>query len=272
MKKIKIALLLMLVVLLTACGSDGGNSGTNVDTVITETPVEDGTLRGAIAVNLIKTEDETEVLSAAVLQEPEMIRLVVRQIDEGYKVITDIAVPVTETVKISVPENTGYVMDAISYLDSPRRLVLKHAQLDDISVVVGETTNVSLILEPISIDTSIPESVTAGEEYTVSGTPSFPFNTVVQVTPQKIPFSDEPQFPVGWVSFFGEAITLNAPATESESTLYFQFKFYLDENFITDDESTINWSFFSPNITQGDDQISCPLLLPDGEIGVTIKY
>ena len=107
------------------------------------------------------------------LPEPTNVRLVVRRFDSNqlaFNTLSDVQVPTDTTVIIRVPANTGYQLDAFSYIDSTRSLnpILKMGQVQGLTVRPGEVTEASLILKPPVPTFVIPDSVMHGESFDVS--------------------------------------------------------------------------------------------------------
>lgn len=101
------------------------------------------------------------------------VRMVVRRFDGNRlanNTLTDVQVPTDTTVVIRVPANTGYQLDAFSYIDSTRNLnpILKMGQVQGLTVRPGEVTSASLILQPPVPTFVIPDTVMHGESFDVS--------------------------------------------------------------------------------------------------------
>ncbi len=148
--------------------------------------------------------------------------------------------------------------------------MLKHGQVSNVDVVAGETTNVSLDLTPISAEFSTPESVMSGDPFTVGLTRVFPLRAFANFRASQTPIIDE-SYAAFNVSSSGN-FTINAPSVETDDVVYLQVLMFIDPVLVGTDESFAAWTFYYPNITQGDAQYTVPIRPAEGGIGIVVNY
>lgn len=264
-----------VLLLLVGCGS-GGSDG---DDAAFDENLSSNEGTGVVSIVLTKGADTEEnstasnVIQALSLPEPTKVRVVIRHTEAGFKAIKDITVPATEVINIPVPAREGYTVDGLSYeetgYNNREKILLKHGQLTGVNVIADETTNISLTLEHLTTTITPPTEVTGGDQYTASITRDFPFRSYAYLDSYLEPYTDEN---VTTDNGSSSGFTLNAPSVDADGYLYFQTKLYIDDALLGSDESFPYWYYVYPNITQGEDQVSCPIYLPEGGIGIGITY
>lgn len=268
MKKASLLLLILIALLIVGCAVGG----------LVEVPQSEG----YITFYLKKADFE-----AMSVGEPTNIRVRITH-SNGFLIAKDI--PVTsesEVVEIKVPAVDGYRIDAVSYEEKAvgeYNRLLKYDTAQNIVVRPGETTMVELVLKPFEIDLTLPEEVISGEKFqlTVSNVPDVVGNSMrMRVMFRTAPFSasetetlsDSIWLSKGGDSFYSGSGEFNAPASDVEGNMYVQSYIYLDSTFALGNEDLyINYVYWLPDISAGEPQISVPLKLPEGGIGVGIVY
>lgn len=266
MKRAPLLLLVLIALLIVGCGVGG----------LVEVPQSEG----YITFYLKKADFE-----AMSVGEPTNIRVRITH-SNGFLIAKDI--PVTsesEVVEIKVPAVDGYRIDAVSYEEKAvgkYNRLLKYDTAQNIVVRPGETTMVELVLKPFEIDLTLPEEVISGEKFqlTVSNVPDVVGNSM-RVMFRTAPFSasetdlfsDSIWLSKGGDSFYSGSGEFNAPASDVEGNMYVQSYLYLDSTFALGNEDYyVNYVYWLPDISAGEPQISVPLKLPEGGIGVGIVY
>ena len=259
-------LLVLIALLIVGCGVGG----------LVEVPQSEG----YITFYLKKADFE-----AMSVGEPTNIRVRITH-SNGFLIAKDI--PVTsesEVVEIKVPAVDGYRIDAVSYEEKAvgeYNRLLKYDTAQNIVVRPGETTMVELVLKPFEIDLTLPEEVISGEKFqlTVSNVPDVVgnsmrvmFRTAPFSASETETFSDSIWLSKGGDSFYSGSGEFNAPASDVEGNMYVQSYLYLDSTFTLGNEDyRVNYVYWLPDISAGEPQISVPLKLPEGGIGVEIVY
>lgn len=270
----RVFVLLLVTVLLTGCVG----SSSLVDKATT----------GSIVFHLTKGEEQP-ISALSTSPEPTHIRVRISHAN-GYRVIRDIPVPQSEAVEITVPATTGYRIDAVSYMKnwekynsvSDYNLLLKHDTKLGINVNPGSTTMVQLILEPFAPTVSLPTEVIANESFpiTISNVPDvlsrqvyfkidtdpFTSNSAMVSLGSSLPLRDLSNLKRSGTN------NINAPDSNSEGFMYFNSFFYLDDTMAFAEEHNWLFALWVNNINLGEPQISVPLKLPEGGIGIGIVY
>ena len=267
MKRAPLLLLVLIALLIVGCGVGG----------LVEVPQSEG------YITFYLKKADVEAMSVG---EPTNIRVRITH-SNGFLIAKDI--PVTsesEVVEIKVPAVDGYRIDAVSYekraVGNHYHRLLKYDTAQNIVVRPGETTLIELVLKPFEIDLTLPEEVISGEKFqlTVSNVPDVlipsayiafgvsPFSTNKDVTS-----GDYIGLGRGTAPFYSAIHKSNAPATDVEGDMYIQLNIFLDATFLIDDnDSFTRYVYWHPDISAGEPQVSVPLRLPEGGIGVGIVY
>lgn len=266
MKKASLLLLILIALLIVGCGVGR----------LVEVPQGEG------YITFYLKKADVEAMSVG---SPSNIRVRITH-SNGFLIAKDI--PVTsesEVVEIKVPAVDGYRIDAVSYEEKAvgeYNRLLKYDTAQNIVVRPGETTMVELVLKPFEIDLTLPEEVISGEKFqlTVSNVPDVlspsayiafgvsPFSTNKDVTS-----GDYIDLGRGTAPFYSAIHKSNAPATDVEGDMYIQLNIFLDATFLIDDNDwLIRYVYWHPDISAGEPQVSVPLRLPEGGIGVGIVY
>jgi len=265
----------LIAVAIQGCGDGSGSAVTSVSTAVSNTvPVAKET--GAITFSLKRnpTDLVAKTVGSSTLPTPTNIRVIVSNTDTGFKAIQDVAVSSITSVTIPVPVGTGYTVDAISYVLGNGKQILKYNNASGISVSTNVNTPVNIILQPISVSITPPNTVVAGNSFNLSFTkPSelFGFNCLnwgdSLITTASIQ-------PTGANMVYGNQVSLNAPTETASGNLYFQMVFFINSNFLNSNElgDMYNWYFYYPNPTYGDTPVSMPYTLPGGGISLGITY
>lgn len=272
-----------------------------------ETPDEEGELvfdlrpadaRGNIIGSYTSGYSTMEENGDEELPEPSHVRVVIRELDTGFKRIIDIEVPAEEEHTETVPAYDDFVIDGISYIhedesvDHGFHLMLKHEQERGLNVNAGETTEVELVLQrPLDYVTiTPPDEVVSEEEFEVEVT----WNRLAN---NEIDTAELVLFRRGVLGVKPSAFdALNARSYQNEifysstrsrttydplekedgqDALYFQMQARIHSALIdSDNEWTGNWLFYYPNPDHGDEQITAPFVLPGetGSIDIGIIY
>lgn len=258
-------LLVLIALLIVGCGVGG----------LVEVPQSEG----YITFYLKKADFE-----AMSVGEPTNIRVRITH-SNGFLIAKDI--PVTsesEVVEIKVPAVDGYRIDAVSYEEKAvgkYNRLLKYDTAQNIVVRPGETTMVELVLKPFEIDLTLPEEVISGEKFQIglSNVPDVLFN-LAHVVLKAEPFSTSITVGSGTSVvlsrgdlFHSGSAEFNAPESDVEGHMYLQAYIYLDSTFMTGaDDYAVTYRYWLPDISAGEPQISVPLKLPEGGIGIGIVY
>lgn len=225
------------------------------------------------------------------LPEPTNVRLVVRRFDSNqlaFNTLSDVQVPTDTTVIIRVPANTGYQLDAFSYIDSTRSLnpILKMGQVQGLTVRPGEVTEASLILKPPVPTFVIPDTVMHGESFDVSVavdgfyirprvTGNFDVGAYLSVDSTYVNDFSRSLSPDHAINY-GESTTLSWSTVSVSGFFgrpaYLQIRAYLNaEEFYRSSESMYSFVWNYPN-PFAPDTISTYVAAPDGGIGVEVIY
>jgi len=265
MKKASLLLLILIALLIVGCGVGG----------LVEVPQSEG----YIAFYLKKADFE-----AMSVGEPTNIRVRITH-SNGFLIAKDI--PVTsesEVVEIKVPAVDGYRIDAVSYEEKAvgeYNRLLKYDTAQNIVVRPGETTMVELVLKPFEIDLTLPEEVISGEKFQIglSNVPDVLRNfarVVLKAEPFSTSITDHSGTSVKLSRgdlFHSGSAEFNAPESDVEGHMYLQAYIYLDSTFMTGaDDYIVTYRYWLPDISAGEPQISVPLKLPEGGIGIGIVY
>ncbi len=266
MKRASLLLLILIALLIVGCGVGG----------LVEVPQSEG------YITFYLTKADVEAMS---MGEPTNIRVRITH-SNGYLIAKDI--PITsdsEVVEIKVPAVDGYRIDAVSYEEKAvgkYNRLLKYDTAQNIVVRPGETTMVELVLKPFECDLILPEEVMSGKKFQlgVSNVPDVVgnsmrvmFRTAPFSASETETFSDSIRLSKGGDSFYSGSGEFNAPASDVEGNMYVQSYLYLDSTFALGNEDYyVNYVYWLPDISAGEPQISVPLKLPEGGIGVGIVY
>ncbi|MEQ6886633.1 hypothetical protein [Salicola sp. Rm-C-2C1-2] len=265
------------LVLLTGCITGGGSSDDSRDQVSDAPREEASQEEGSVRVQFQRRmETQTAQVFTQALDEPSMVRIVIRNPETSFRVIEDYPVPDTVDATISVPVGNGYEIAGISYKEGAAQfgnhLVLKTEVKDDISVASDSVTNVALVLEEPTVSFTYPDSVNEGALTSVS-------------------FSEEPGFfrPTFWVyydfdhlafpSFDGaerevgtDEVQFNAPSVDTKDTLHAMLALLLQEQYRKGSEGINSFRYYVPDQPTSQGQLEIEVLPEEGEIGVDIEY
>lgn len=272
-RNLRLGVVLLLAAIMLA-GCTGGSS------------LVDKAATGSIVFHLTKGEEQA-VSALSALPDPTHIRVRISHAN-GYKVIRDIAVPQSEAVEIPVPAIAGYRVDAVSYIRdwtkisySDHHLLLKYDTELGINVSPNSTTMVQLVLEPFAPEIILPDEVVANKpfEVTISNVPDFmhSYATIsLQMEPhiRNIWLSEGDSFRLTKLSGLKRSGTnkINAPDSTIDGDMYFHAMFHLPEDMMLSGEYRFHFAHWINNIDLGEPQISIPLKLPEGGIGIGIEY
>ena len=265
MKRAPLLLLVLIALLIVGCGVGG----------LVEVPQSEG------YITFYLKKADVEAMSVG---EPTNIRVRITH-SNGYLIAKDI--PITsdsEVVEIKVPAVDGYRIDAVSYEEKAvgeYNRLLKYDTAQNIVVRPGETTMVELVLKPFEIDLTLPEEVISGEKFQIglSNVPDVLHN-LARVVLKAEPFSTSITDGSGTSVvlsrgdlFHSGSAEFNAPESDVEGHMYLQAYIHLDSTFMTGaDDYTVTYRYWLPDISAGEPQISVPLKLPEGGIGIGIVY
>jgi len=246
-------------------------------TSLPQTTVVDPTTSGLITFTL-KPATPEKGLNGQALPTPTNVRVLVTNADTGFKLIKDVAVGAgASTVQARVPARGGYKLEAFSYLTKSvyDKRILKDGSIVNINVVQGQTTNVNLSLQALSMQLSAPASVVSGEQFKVAITnkPALIFNDIVYLRLSKTAFVQDSDFNISTAPYtVGNEITVNALSSDSSGTLYIQTRSFLAERFVESGESYVSFNYYSPSVDFGDALKTTDMVLPAGDISVGITY
>lgn len=265
MKRAPLLLLVLIALLIVGCGVGG----------LVEVPQSEG------YITFYLKKADVEAMSVG---EPTNIRVRITH-SNGYLIAKDI--PITsdsEVVEIKVPAVDGYRIDAVSYEEKAvgrYNRLLKYDTAQNIVVRPGETTMVELVLKPFEIDLTLPEEVISGEKFQIglSNVPDVLHN-LARVVLKAEPFSTSITDGSGTSVvlsrgdlFHSGSAEFNAPESDVEGHMYLQAYICLDSTFMTGaDDYFVTYMYWLPDISAGEPQISVPLKLPEGGIGIGIVY
>ncbi len=282
--------------LFIGCAGSGGGGGNTLATV-TPTPIGMGNISitlmapatssaGAVATTAEAVEpcSRSAADTAAYFADTTDIRFVVTNATNGFKSIQDIKIGTVTAVDIPVPIGEGYVLDVISSAAGFNFLhyMLKYGQTTNISVLKNATTNVSMVLQPITATITPPSTASEGDPITVGFTAPNPLTLAGFLNTSTSPFTGS--ITVGYnnpPSINGNSLTVNALTARDSNgnavsgTEYFQGVFFINPAFTAAGASGsewTTWAFTYPNSWRGDPNVSCPLTVPSGGIGVSVTY
>ena len=255
-------------VLLIGCGGSGSGTGDSTEQDSSED--EQGEVRVAFqrAVETQGPETFTQPLD-----EPSIVRIVIRNPSSSFKVIEDYPVPDTVEAVISVPVDTGYEVAGISFEAEAgpfdRNLILKLDKQDGITVEPDTVTQVSMILERPDIIVNAPDSADEGELVSVT----FDGDATEFFYRDRLSYHDTP-LSINNLDDATQAIdnSFNAPSVDSPTDYYLLLDFLLASEYQKDSEPD-PWYFF-PDQAADDDPLSITIMpLSDfGDLEVDVQY
>lgn len=270
MKKIT-ALTALTSILLSSCG------GPAAPTPAPAPSTPDTNATGTITFTL-RPAAAAQGMQGQALPTPTNIRVLISHAN-GFKFLKDIPVTqTTTTVEAKVPVNTGYKLEAFSYVSKSNyfKSILKEGVVSGINVTAGQVTPVNLILEPITMSLSLPAEVVSGDPFTLNitrdNTVLGPFTSVrVAATPAA---SDEEVYTKSThISAVGPtSAILNAPTVDVAGTMYVNSVTFVDARFVNSTENYVSFKYFTPSVDFGDAPKTAVLKLPEGGIGIGITY
>ena len=271
-----LALMLMLAVGLSACGSgdsDERASGGELDTDVV----------GTVQIRFMRaptTQEASFELQPMELADPSTVRIAIIHRPSGFRVVEDYPVPATVEANIPVPVADGYEVHGLSFVDDPqhpfsgRFLLLKHAVQEEISVARNETTNVSLVLDEIQTELTFPTEVEGGQAFSVNmgEHPALRrFGYVYhQFEPIDTRYQDYNSYPFGSVT-----VTVNAPSVLQKSDLYLITQRFVHDDFRKSGEGSNFWNvmmFYSPDVQRDHTPQFLKVTPPEGSIGIDVTY
>lgn len=227
------------------------------------------------------------------LPEPTNVRVVIRRYEEDqygreeikYNTLGDVEVPTDTTMVLTVPVADNYEIVAFSYVDSTSNLsyLLKYDSQSSISVEADNITQVSLSLDPIYPEVSLPDSVDKGDQFTIG------------VNFDKFGVAPERQF-LAYINSdttFAEDLVYNldnrtnanyhgsdylADWELSESEIedryaYFRTQFLLtSDEYYKSSESGFSFRYYYPNPFMTNDTLKTYIKAPAGGVGVNVEY
>jgi len=267
-----------VVVLFAACG-ESNNS-------ITKSEEQAG--EGGVAF----TFKSSQFKAAEPYPEPTNVRVFVRRYEGSnlkFNALVDVNVPTDTTVIVSVPANTGYQIDAISYIADLYNFkpILKFDQVTGVSVVPDSINNIALTLEPITATFTVPDTVEKGDNFSIGAnfgnfmssstadyqTKILSYLRVDSTYTQGVTNANSDYYD-GYS--YGNEVNLlwdNVSVTEFEgSYAYYQIVHKLSADvFYRSDESNFSFIYNYPN-PYVDDTLKTFIKIPEGGIGVTVTY
>lgn len=239
---------------------------------------------GAVQVRFMRAPSKgTDGITARILSEPSTVRIVIINRITGFRVAEDYPVPATVEAQISVPVASGYEVHGVSFTNDAyanlfgeqSHMLLKYASQTGISVSAKETTSVSLSLQQISTNLTYPSTAQGGEQISVkiASHPALS-NSAIYGSTRPITTSDR-YFDVETLTSSQLSISFNVPAVESNSRLYLLSRNYLNADLLRTGEAygqRYNYSFYSPNPSAGEAQVSLTIEPPLATIGVNVTY
>ena len=134
-------------------------------------PDEEGLIRIVVSPSSVQA---LTLHSMAIPSDATSVRIRVWHPDTGFDAVRTIDLGGTNTaVDIPVPEDTGYIVDAVSYyMKHNRALALTGGRTYEVAVSAKETTNVQVELFPWTTATTGDETIDPDTSYTVEVLPS----------------------------------------------------------------------------------------------------
>lgn len=226
--------------------------------------------------------------------EPTNVRVFIRRFENNdlkFNALADVEVPTDTTIIISVPAHDNYQIDAFSYIDSTISLkpILKTDQVSGISVIADDVTQISLTLEPVTGNFSIPDTVERGDNFNITADFDGFFTVSAKYNSQYLSYlnvdslyqnnfnNDNSDNYDG----YSERSDPNAPDLEwnevsiseyGDTYAYFRISSKLSaDEFYRSDENKLSFILNYPNpyIT---DTLKTFVKIPEGGIGVDVTY
>ena len=265
----KTGLLLVAMLLLTACGGSGDGVSSSGDVTGGGDAAQANV---TVVVNRAAANIVAKTVALAVPQ-PTMARIVVthpRINGLSYKQIQDITLPGSAT--LTLPVAAGYTFELVTYVvDGKINRLIEYASTQDVQILQSPAVNtVTLTLDYITMGLTVPVSLPVGQTYAVVAnfpTPN-PLHSIWALSTQTTNFTLPLHLHASTTSYHSDMLppkNNNMPAT-----VYFQAEFFLKPTMLNTNELFSNWSFVYPNPLWHSDTVSAPLLVPSGQVTITI--
>ncbi|WP_158679831.1 hypothetical protein [Deinococcus sp. NW-56] len=242
----------------------------------TQPPVTVDPATSGVITFTLKPAAAPQGLSGQALPTPTNVRVLVSNPTTGFKVIKDVAVGTgSATVEARVPARDGYKVEAFSYLIKSQydKRVLKDGLAGNITVAAGQTTQINMTLQPIVMSIKIPTTVTAGEKFTATYDQPRSLHPQVYFRLSAKPFIKDEVVDMSLSGgSYKSSFEMNAPASETNATMYIQAMRWIDERFVQPGESYTNFLYYAPSVDNGDAPVTATLTVPEGGIGIGIGY